>query len=268
MVLTWMLMEKLNKNLFDLSKRYTLITGACGLLGEQHSLALSLINSNLILIDIDEKKGLQLKKKLTKRFKNKIFYFNCNITNKQQIINLKKNLTNLNIAISVIINNASINPQPKNQTKDDNWEDSLGVGLTGAKNIIEVFYKDMIKKKHGNIINIASDLSIIAPDQRIYKSKKYYKPISYSVVKHGMVGITKYYASLLGQYNIRCNCLSPGGVFNNQPKKFVNKLKYLIPLNRMAKKNEYIGAIQFLASDATKYMTGHNLIIDGGRSII
>ena len=92
--------------------------------------------------------------------------------------------------------------------------------------------------------------------------------MSYSVVKHGIVGITKYYSSLLAQHNIRCNCLSPGGVFNNQPMKFVNKITKLIPLKRMANKNEYIGAIQFLASDASKYMTGHNLIVDGGRSII
>ena len=92
--------------------------------------------------------------------------------------------------------------------------------------------------------------------------------MSYSAVKHGIVGITKYYAALLAKYNVRCNCLSPGGILNNQPKSFVNKLEKLIPLRRMAKKDEYIGAIQFLASDASQYMTGHNLIIDGGRSII
>lgn len=261
-------MEKLNKNLFDLKNKFTLITGSCGLLGEQHATALSLINSNLILVDINKKKGLKLEKRLIKKFNNKIFYFNCDITKKKEILKLKQKLKKLNINLDVIINNASINPQPKNKTNEDDWSKSIEVGLTGAKNIIETFCEDMIKKKSGNIINIGSDLSIIAPDQRIYENEKFFKPVSYSVVKHGIVGITKYYSSLLAQHNIRCNCLSPGGVFNNQPRKFVNKITKLIPLKRMANKNEYIGAIQFLASDASKYMTGHNLVVDGGRSII
>lgn len=261
-------MEKLNKNLFDLKNKFTLITGSCGLLGEQHAVALSLINSNLILVDINKKKGAKLEKKLKKKFNNKIFYFNCDITKKKEILKLRQKLKKLNINLNVIINNASINPQPKNKTNKNDWSKSIEVGLTGAKNIIETFYREMIKKKSGNIINIGSDLSIIAPDQRIYENEKFFKPVSYSVVKHGIVGITKYYSSLLAQHNIRCNCLSPGGVFNNQPMKFVNKITKLIPLKRMANKNEYIGAIQFLASDASKYMTGHNLIVDGGRSII
>ena len=134
--------------------------------------------------------------------------------------------------------------------------------------MIEVFSKDMQRKKSGNIINIGSDLSVIAPDQRLYNAKKNYKPLSYSVVKNGIVGITKYYASLYASKNIRCNCLSPGGVYNKQDAKFVKKLENKIPLKRMASKNEYIGAVQFLASKASSYMTGHNLIIDGGRSII
>ena len=96
----------------------------------------------------------------------------------------------------------------------------------------------------------------------------YQKPVSYSVTKHGIIGMTKYYAALLAKHNIRVNSLSPGGIFNNQDRKFVLKLKKLIPLNRMAQKDDYNGAIIFMCSDATKYMTGHNLVIDGGRSII
>ena len=126
----------------------------------------------------------------------------------------------------------------------------------------------MKKNKKGNIINIGSDLSIIAPDQRLYSHMNYQKPVSYSVTKHGIIGMTKYYAALLAKHNIRVNSLSPGGIFNNQDRKFVLKLKKLIPLNRMAQKDDYNGAIIFMCSDATKYMTGHNLVIDGGRSII
>ena len=124
----------------------------------------------------------------------------------------------------------------------------------------------MKNKKKGVIINVGSELSIIAPDQRIYK-KNFVKPVTYSVIKHGIIGLTKYIATYWAKYGIRCNTLSPGGVFNNQDKKFVKKFNNLVPLNRMANKNEYNAAIQFLCSDASKFLNGHNLIIDGGRSI-
>jgi NAD(P)-dependent dehydrogenase (short-subunit alcohol dehydrogenase family) len=126
----------------------------------------------------------------------------------------------------------------------------------------------MVKSNGGAIINIASDLSIIAPNQEIYSHLNIYKPVSYSIIKHGIVGLTKYLASYWGKKNIRVNSLSPGGVFNNQDRLFHSKIKKLIPMNRMANINEYHGAIIFLCSDASKYMNGHNLVIDGGRSII
>ena len=171
------------------------------------------------------------------------------------------------IKISVLINNAAINPQPNEKIHLNDWEKSIQVGLTGSKNMVDAFSEDMIKMKFGSIINIGSDLSIIAPDQSIYPNK-IKKPLSYSVIKHGIVGLTKYYAALYASYGIRCNCLCPGGVYNKQNIKFIDKLEKKIPMKRMAKKNEYIGAIQFLASNASRYMTGQNLIMDGGRSII
>ncbi|WP_440679473.1 SDR family oxidoreductase [Candidatus Pelagibacter sp. HIMB1517] len=260
-------MEIQNK-IFDMSDNFCLVTGACGLLGKQHAIALLEMNSNVILVDINKSKGLKIIKELKKNYSNKIFYFNCDVTNIPHIKKLKKEINKKKIYINVLINNAALNPQPKDREKKNNWQKSIDIGLTGAKNMIEIFAQDLNKNKSGNIINIGSDLSVIAPDQTIYKSKKNYKPVSYSVVKHGIVGLTKYYASLLASKNIRCNCLSPGGVYNKQDSKFVKKLISKIPLNRMASKDEYIGAIQFLASSASKYMTGHNLIIDGGRSII
>ncbi len=261
-------MEKQNNLLFDLSKKYSLITGACGLLGEQHAIALSEINSNIILVDINKKKGIILKKKLIKKYSNKVYYFNCDITKVSQIKNLKKKIKKLKINVSVLINNAAINPQPSQNSDNKDWDKSIDLGLSATKNMIEIFVQDMIKNKDGNIINIGSDLSVIAPDQRLYENQKKNKPISYSVVKHGIVGITKYYASLYAEKKIRCNCLSPGGVYNNQSKEFVAKLVSRIPMGRMAKKDEYKGSIQFLASEASKYMTGQNIVIDGGRSVI
>ena len=110
---------------------------------------------------------------------------------------------------------------------------------------------------------------VIAPDQRIYKSiyKNFKKPVTYSLIKHAMVGLTKYYASDLAKFGITCNAISPAGVFNDQKKKFINNLISLIPMNRMANKNEYISTVQYLCTDASSYLTGQNIVLDGGRSI-
>jgi NAD(P)-dependent dehydrogenase (short-subunit alcohol dehydrogenase family) len=123
------------------------------------------------------------------------------------------------------------------------------------------------------ILNIASDLSVLAPNQSIYKingkhpQEQPVKPVTYSVIKAGLVGLTKYLATYWPDKNIRCNALSPGGIFNNQNQDFLNKVQELIPLNRMARVDEYNSAIQFLCSDASSYMNGQNIIIDGGRSV-
>jgi NAD(P)-dependent dehydrogenase (short-subunit alcohol dehydrogenase family) len=131
----------------------------------------------------------------------------------------------------------------------------------------------MIENRSGIIVNISSDLGVIAPDQRIYMKKttgfdeiRYFKPFSYSVIKHGLIGLTKYLATYLAEFGIRVNTLSPGSIFNDQDPEFLINLKNRIPLNRLAKVDEYKGAIQFLTSDSSSYMTGQNLIIDGGRS--
>ena len=121
-----------------------------------------------------------------------------------------------------------------------------------------------------SIINIASDLSVIAPKQNLYIIKnhpKFIKPITYSVIKHGILGLTKYLASYWGKDNIKVNSLSPGSVLNDQSTGLQNRLKKEIPMNRLASKSEYIGAIQFLSSENSNYMTGQNIIIDGGRTI-
>ena len=125
----------------------------------------------------------------------------------------------------------------------------------------------------GNILNIASDLSVIAPDQRLYEKEglKWHeqnvKPVTYSVVKFGLIGLTKYLSTYWSQRNVRCNSLSPGGVYADQDKNFVEKLTGYIPMQRMANVDEYRSAIQFLCSEASSYMNGHNLVMDGGRTV-
>ena len=132
----------------------------------------------------------------------------------------------------------------------------------------------MVKRNAGVILNIASDLGVIAPDQRLYRKEglpedqQPVKPVTYSVVKTGLIGLTRYLSTYWTAHNIRVNAISPGGVFAGQPDEFTAKLHQLIPMGRMAHKDEYQGAILFLCSDASSYMTGQNLIVDGGRSVL
>jgi NAD(P)-dependent dehydrogenase (short-subunit alcohol dehydrogenase family) len=132
----------------------------------------------------------------------------------------------------------------------------------------------MAKRGSGVIINVASDLAVIAPDQRLYRvdglpeDQQPVKPITYSVVKTALLGLTRYLATYWSTANIRVNAISPGGVFNDQPEVFLSRVKELIPMGRMAERDEYQGAILFLCSDASSYMTGANLVIDGGRSCL
>jgi len=247
--------------MFSLKSKNILITGAAGLIGQQFSNSLLNAGAKCYLVDLDKNK---LIRKFKKNSSAKLFSFD--LTNFSELKKFKSKLDKSKIFIDTIINNAA-NNHSFNE-KVSLWENDLELNLTSVKNIIDIFSVNMKRKRKGNIINIGSDLSVIAPDQRLYSHMNYQKPVSYSVTKHGIIGMTKYYAALLAKYNIRVNSLSPGGILNNQDKKFVLKLKKLIPLNRMAQKDDYNGAIIFMCSDATKYMTGHNLVIDGGRSII
>ena len=156
----------------------------------------------------------------------------------------------------------------------DDWDFQLKVGLTGAMLCSKVFGQEMAKRSEGVILNIASDLSVFAPDQRLYKKdglqpdQQPVKPVTYSVIKHGLIGLTKYLATYWADQGVRCNALSPGGVFNGQGDEFVHKLTELVPMKRMASNDEYRGAVQFLCSDASAYMNGQNIVMDGGRSIL
>jgi NAD(P)-dependent dehydrogenase (short-subunit alcohol dehydrogenase family) len=132
----------------------------------------------------------------------------------------------------------------------------------------------MVKRNAGVIVNVASDLGVIAPDQRLYRKEgvpedqQPVKPVTYSVVKTALIGLTRYLSTYWTANNIRVNSISPGGVFAGQPDEFTAKLHQLIPMGRMANQDEYQGAILFLCSDASSYMTGQNLIVDGGRSVL
>lgn len=271
---------------FNLNKKFVLITGAGGFLAKEIVSSLLKINARLILTDNDQKKLTRLKKKYKKQ-KKTIKVFEMDVTKEKSIKNVLNALKRKKIKIKILVNNAAIDPKygKKNrksikQTHLENlelndWDKQISVGLTGSMLCSKFFGAEMAKdNKGGVILNIASDLSVISPNQNIYISKiknnlnmNLKKPISYSAVKFGLIGITKYLATYWPDKNIRCNAISPGGIFNKHPKKFVKKLSNLVPLGRMGKLHEIGSAVQFLCSDASSYVTGHNLVIDGGRSI-
>ena len=255
--------------MFDLSSKIIIITGGAGLLGSRLAEIIISNNGTPIILDNDNKKIVKLKKKVNK--KNLIECHKVDITNKKQIKNTIDKIYKKYKKIDCLINNAGYNPKLglKNNKFENftikQWEKEIQIGLTGSLVVTQETVKKMIKQRNGNIINISSDLGVIAPNQSLY-SKNNKKPISYSVVKHGIIGFSKYLATYLAEYNIRSNTLCPGGISNNQPKEFVSKIKKLIPLKRMAKINDYDGIILYLCSDYSSYMTGSTIVCDGGRS--
>jgi NAD(P)-dependent dehydrogenase (short-subunit alcohol dehydrogenase family) len=277
------LSQSLNLSKFDLTNKWVVVTGAAGLLGRQHSTALLEVNANLVLLDKDKNKIIQVAHELNQLgFSGKILNYEIDITNESKVQAINDDLLAKKISISVLINNAAINPkyevlaEGKNGSRVEDfdlldWDLQLDVGLKGAFICSKVFGSNMAKQGNGVILNIASDLSIIAPDQRIYKNNsnqlQNVKPITYSVIKSGLIGMTKYLATYWNESNVRVNAISPGGVYEKQDSEFVDRLTKLIPLGRMASPDEYKSAIQFLCSDASSYMTGQNLVIDGGRSV-
>ncbi len=272
--------------LTDLTNKYAVITGAAGLLGIEHAKALLECSCNVILTDIDSTGLTHLAAKLSALYPEvSIIPYTMDVTSESSVISLRDFLDSQSISIDILINNAAINPKVDpsspltHSTRLENfsleqWNLEISVGLTGAFLCSKILGYSMINNKSGGvIINIASDLSVIAPDQRLYElpntpsDKQPVKPVTYSVIKSALIGLTKYLSTYWCNHNIRCNALSPGGVFTNQDDTFVQNLNSLIPLNRMASIDEYHGAIQFLCSDSSKYMTGQNLVVDGGRTV-
>ena len=257
-------------NRFSLKNKVAVVTGGLGFFGKQICDSLLELNCKVISLDINKtnaRKGIK-----SRNFENVL----VDITNEKQTEIKFQYIIKKYKKIDILVNNAAIDYKPKIKSKSPrfeetslkNWFFEINVGLTGAFICSKLASKHMTKKKSGIILNIASDLSVIAPDQRLYSHMGNFKPVTYSVIKHGIVGLTKYLASYLAKHKIRVNCISPGGIENNQDKIFLKKIKTLIPLGRMANKNEYKEIIQFLCSDSSSYMTGQNIVIDGGRSII
>jgi NAD(P)-dependent dehydrogenase (short-subunit alcohol dehydrogenase family) len=267
---------------FDLSGRVAIITGGAGLLGPQHAKAIAEAGGFPVLVDINKEEAVRKAGLISERYRVSSMGIGTDITKMDRVEAMSERVLKRFGRIDILINNAANDPKVKaNEDRSwsrfekfpiEMWNKDIAVGLTGAFLCSQVIGNEMAKRRGGVILNVSSDLGVIAPDQRIYLKKgvpvekQSAKPVSYSVVKHGLIGLTKYLATYWADKNVRVNAISPGGVYTGQPAEFVHKLRNLIPLGRMAKKDEYEAAILFLVSDASSYMTGANLIIDGGRT--
>lgn len=274
-------MENL-KSLFDLTGRVAVITGGIGLLGQQHAEAIARAGGIPVLADIRIHGVDPHSRDWRERFGEQACAIQTDITDPESVKRLLATVLERFGRVDILINNAANNPKMENKADVEfsrleffpleQWEADLNVGLKGAFLCSQVIGSEMARRKQGVIVNVASDLAVIAPDQRLYRKpginedKQPVKPVTYSVVKTGLIGLTRYLATYWADSGIRVNSISPGGVYNNQPDDFVERLARLIPLGRMANASEYQAAILFLCSDASSYMTGSNLVIDGGRS--
>ena len=279
-------MTKDVKDSFNLSGKKALITGAAGLLGIEHARAIAELGGALILLDLETKRVTleQRASEIRADYNVDCRISCCDISNEDSVRSVSGDVISSGETIHILVNNAARDPKVSGPTvKQGNksrledfplidWQQDLQIGLTGAFLMSKYFGQEMARRHEGVILNIGSDLGSIGPDQRIYRvegltdDQQPVKPVSYSVVKAGLVGLTRYLATYWGREGVRVNLLAPGGVRVDQDDLFVSRLSQLIPLGRMAEVGEYKAAVAFLVSNASAYMTGAIISLDGGRT--
>jgi NAD(P)-dependent dehydrogenase (short-subunit alcohol dehydrogenase family) len=270
------------EELFRLDNKIIVITGATGLLGRKHAEAIACYGGTPILLDLSQGIIDEFSNELNAKYNTNAIGFAIDITNEQAIANNAKLLIGKFGKIDGLVNNAANNPKveessDKNFSRLENfpldiWNDDIAVGLTGAFLCAKYYGYQIAKNPNGgSIVNISSDLGLIAPDQRLYakdgidNDKQNVKPITYSVVKTGLIGLTRYIATYWAEKNVRCNAVCPGGVESGQPDDFLREVSKRIPMGRMANSDEYQGVLLWMLSDASSYLNGSIIPVDGGR---
>jgi len=263
------------QDLYNLKGKIAIVTGASGLIGKYHCEALAEAGATVIACDLNTSSISNFIHNLG----NNSYAINLDVTDKSMIESVRNFIIENYASIDILVNNAAINDMFENpqaaseQSKFENyplelWKKSLEVNITGVFLCSQVFGKVMADKGKGSIINVASTYGIVGPDQSLYidesNNQNFFKPPAYSTTKGAVIAFTKFLAAYWGKKGVRVNTLSPGGVENSQDKFFIKKYSQKTPLNRMASSEDYKGSVVFLASDASSYMTGANLVVDGG----
>jgi len=269
---------------FDLTGRVAVITGGAGMLGRQHAAAIAEAGGIPVLADLSADAAQAAAADIERVHGVKALGVQVDITKPADVDRLVSGTTTAFGRIDILINNAALTVKgggeraaryfaPFEEYPLDLWQAALDVNLTGAFLCTQAVGRVMVAQKRGVVLNIASDVGNISPDHRIYEGAVnphtgagFNTPIAYATTKAALINFTRYLATYWAEQGIRVNCLSPGGVFAGHDPAFVDQVTSRIPLHRMARVDEYQGAVLFLVSDASSYMTGANIIVDGGRT--
>lgn len=261
--------------LFDLTGRVAIVTGGAGFLGSQFCRTLTQAGARVVVADIAYDRA----KKLANSLGENAMAASTDITSPESVQNMVRQTLERFGRVDILVNNAALDPKFDQQKKQGHptgafedfpleaWQQALDVNLTGTFLCCQAAVQPMLQQGKGVIVNLASIYGMSGPDQRIYAlpgQSEFYKPVYYSVTKAGILGLTRYLATYYAGKNIRVNALSPGGVYNHHDPAFVEAYAARTVLGRMANEDELNGALLFLVSDASSYMTGANLIVDGG----
>jgi NAD(P)-dependent dehydrogenase (short-subunit alcohol dehydrogenase family) len=270
---------------YDLTDRVCLITGGAGFLGRQFAEAVGEMGAVPVLLDLAESELVKAAAEVESvcgRCETEV----ADVSEEQSLVEAVERVISRHGRVDILINNAAltkygcdIDPDkffsPFETGSTAVWDAGLRTNLTGVMLACKVIGPIMVRQGKGSIVNLGSDVGVVSPDQRIYERDDetgydgvpFNTPAFYSVSKAGVIHLTKHLATLWAREGVRVNCFSPAGVYRDHDSAFVKKLVERIPMGRMGAINEYKGAIVFLASDASSFMTGHNLVMDGGRSI-
>jgi len=263
----------MTKDFFSLKDKVVIITGGAGLIGKAYVEACAQYGARVFLVDVDDEAAEKVVHNVKKKTGNpSVIYQNCSIVDKGDVKKLIDVVLKRHGRIDALVNDAY--PKSKNYGKkyeDVSYEDfceNLNLHLGGYYLMTHEISLVMKKQKSGAIVNMGSHYGFVAPRFEIYEGTNMTMPVEYSAIKGGIINLTRYLASYLGKYNIRVNAISPGGVFNNQPKSFVKKYEQRVLLGkRMANVDDLAGVLVFLLSDASRYMTGQNIVVDGGWTV-
>jgi NAD(P)-dependent dehydrogenase (short-subunit alcohol dehydrogenase family) len=268
---------------FDLSGRVAVVTGGVGLLGKEFCRTLAEAGAAVVVADLNAPGAADVAGQITAAG-NKALSVQVNITDPDSVHSMVTATVETFGRLDILVNSAALDPKFDPQAlaamaargevsgafEDyplESWKQALDVNLTGAFLCCQAAVRPMLEQGAGSIINICSTYGLVGPDQRLYQregKQTAYKPVYYTVTKAGILGLTRYLATYYAGKNIRVNALTPGGVFNDHDETFLKAYSARTVMGRMAHKDEMNGAILFLASDASSYMTGSNLVVDGG----
>ncbi len=251
-------------NSYNLKGKTVLLTGACGQIGQILTAAFLKNGAHVVGVDITPEPNAAFKKLIAKN-KKSLSFLSADITKAGEVVALRKSLKH---PIDVLVNCAGMGVYtPFEERTEEELDQVINLNLKGTILMAQAISKDMTKRKKGTIINFGSIYGVTTPDFRIYGNSKRNSSEIYGATKAGVIHFTRYLAAYLAKNQITANTISPGGVFNNQAKFFVKNYEYKTPLGRMATASDLVGTVLFLASDDARYITGQNIVVDGGFTV-